>query len=161
MGLHRNILMARSDYFSAMFQGGGFREGQEGGADVHLYEAPVDVARVLFGFLYHGRVDEAPLEGMEAAQNAIELLRISDELGAPRLFEFAQLWIANQQELEDCADTLKLATLHRAELLDRATLALLAANSDAPEVQEQLSQLSEQHLAALTALRGAPSRTGG
>jgi hypothetical protein len=123
--LRRNILMARSEYFRAMFQRGGFREGQEGGADVHFLEAPLDVARVFFGYLYHSRVDESPLDGPEGAAKAIELLCLADELGAPRLFEFAQLWVANQQDLDDCAETLKIAALHHAELLVRATIALM------------------------------------
>merc|ERR1711977_633792 len=63
--LHRNILMARSEYYRAMFQGGGFREGQEGGTEVSLFETPVEVARVLFGYLYTSRVDESPLDGPE------------------------------------------------------------------------------------------------
>ncbi|CAJ1423813.1 unnamed protein product, partial [Effrenium voratum] len=59
--LHRNILMARSEYFKAMFQGGddhGFRESQESGAEVTLYEFPLEVAKILFGYVYHGKVDE-------------------------------------------------------------------------------------------------------
>eukprot|EP00929_Paragymnodinium_shiwhaense_P112869 TRINITY_DN8112_c0_g3_i1.p1 TRINITY_DN8112_c0_g3~~TRINITY_DN8112_c0_g3_i1.p1 ORF type:complete len:4071 (+),score=984.48 TRINITY_DN8112_c0_g3_i1:367-12213(+) len=156
--LHRCVLMARSEYYRAMFQGGefGFREGQEGGTTVHLPEAPVEVARVLFGYLYHGKVDEAPLEGPEGAGYAVELLRLADELGVPQLFEFAQLWIANQQDLEDCSETLKIASLHGAKVLERATLSLLAANMDAPEVQEVLKELSQEHKEALQAL--APGR---
>merc|ERR1719265_1586272 len=103
-----------------MFQGGdyGFRESREGGAEVHLLEAPIEVAKVLFGYLYHGRVDEAPLEGAEGAYHAVELLCLADQLGVPQLFEFAQLWVANQQDLEDCAATLQLAGRHRAEILE-------------------------------------------
>jgi hypothetical protein len=153
--LHRNILMARSDYFRAMFQGGdfGFREGQEGGAEVHLLEATVDVAQVIFGYLYHGRVDEAPLEGAEGASNAVDLLQLSDQLGVPQLFEFAQLWIANQQDLEDCPTTLELATRHRAEMLEKATLSLMAANFDEPEVKQQLANLTPEHREALDKMR--------
>eukprot|EP00931_Biecheleriopsis_adriatica_P006890 TRINITY_DN108233_c0_g1_i1.p1 TRINITY_DN108233_c0_g1~~TRINITY_DN108233_c0_g1_i1.p1 ORF type:complete len:2373 (-),score=512.75 TRINITY_DN108233_c0_g1_i1:255-7373(-) len=161
--LHRNILMARSDYFRAMFQGassgGGFREGLEDGAEVHLYEAPIDVAKVLFGYLYHGKVDEAPLEGPEGTSNSVELLCLSDQMGVPHLFEFAQLWVANQQDLEDCADMLKLASRHRAELLERATLALMAANLDSPEVEQQLQQLSEEHRRAIEDLANRPRRS--
>jgi len=149
--LHRSILMARSEYFRAMFQGGagGFREGQAGGADIHLLETPVEVARVLFGYLYCGQVDEAPLEGPDGTSNSADLLRLSDELGVPHLFDFAQLWIANQADLEDCADALVLASRHGAQILERAVLSLLAANCDAPEVEQQLPRLSETHRQAL------------
>merc|ERR1712060_947618 len=149
--LHRSILMARSEYFRAMLQGGagGFREGQAGGADIHLLETPVDVARVLFGYLYYGQVDEAPLEGPDGTSNSADLLRLADELGVPHLFDFAQLWIANQADLEDCADALVLAARHRAQILEQATLSLLAANWDAPEVEHQLTRLSETHQQAL------------
>lgn len=153
--LHRNILMARCDYFRAMFQTGGdygFREGQEGGADVNLFETPIDVARVLFEFLYSGRINESPLEGEQGTSNAVDLLCLSDQLGVPQLFEFAQLWVANQQDLDDCGNMLALATRLRAELLERATLSLLAANLDAPEVVSQLPSLSQQHRMALQGL---------
>merc|ERR1719265_1993431 len=125
-----------------MFQGGdyGFRESREGGAEVHLLEAPIEVAQVIFGYLYHGRVDEAPLEGAEGASNAVDLL------------QFAQLWIANQQDLEDCPTTLELATRHRAEMLEKQTLSLMAANIDAPEVEQQLPNLSEEHREALRSM---------
>jgi len=156
--LHRNILMARSEYFRAMFHGGegGFIEGREGSADVHLFESPIDVARVLFGFLYSGEIDEAPLEGPEGTCRALELLCLSDELGVPQLFEFAQLWVANQQDLDDCADTLALAARHRAELLEQATLQLMAANIDTVEVEQQVPRLIEQHREALRMLTQRP-----
>jgi len=149
--LHRSILMARSEYFRAMFQGGvgGFRESQAGGADIHLLETPVDVARVLFGYLYCGQVDEAPLEGPDGTSNSADLLRLADELGVPHLFDFAQLWIANQADLEDGADALVLAARHGAHVLEQAMLSLLAANSDAPEVEQQLPRLSDAHRQAL------------
>lgn len=145
--LHRNILMAKSEYFRAMFQGGemGFREGQECGATINLLEAPMVVASVLFRYLYSGRVDEKPLEGEDGTANSVELLRLADELGVPSLFEFAQMWVANQQDLDDCAETLRLASLHGADVLERATLSLIAANLDAPEVERLLPQLSEEH----------------
>jgi len=102
--VHRNILMARSEYFRAMFQGGegGFREGQEGSAEVTMFEAPLDVARVLFRYLYSGRVDESPLEGPQGTSNSIELMCLAHQYMVPYLFEFAQSWVANQQDLEDC-----------------------------------------------------------
>lgn len=68
---------------------------------------------------------------------------LADQLGVPRLFEFAQLWVANQQDLEDCSEMLKLASRHRADLLERATLSLMAANLDSPEVEHQLPNLAE------------------
>lgn len=148
--LHRNILMARSDYFRAMFQGeSGFRESQEGGAEVSLFEIPLEVAKILFGYLYHGKVDERPLEGPEGTSNSVDLMCFADQLGVPRLFEFAQLWVANQQDLEDCAEMLKLASRHRATLLERATMALMASNWDSPEVEHQLANLSPEHRLAL------------
>jgi len=148
--LHRNILMARSDYFRAMFQGeSGFRESQEGGAEVSLFEIPLEVAKILFGYLYHGKVDEQPLEGPEGTSNSVDLMCFADQLGVPRLFEFAQLWVANQQDLEDCAEMLKLASRHRATLLERATMALMASNWDSPEVEHQLANLSPEHRLAL------------
>lgn len=151
--LHRNILMAspRSDYFRAMFQNGesGFREGQEGSVDVNLFENSCEVARVLFGYLYHGRVDEAPLEGAQGMENAVELMCMSDQLNVPQLFEFAQLWVANQQDLEDCPTMLQLSTRHNAQILEKATLSLMAANMDAPEVEQQLPNLSVEHREAL------------
>jgi len=151
--LHRNILMARSDYFRAMFQGGsGFRESQEGGAEVSLYEIPLEVAKVLFGFLYHGKVDEGPLEGEHGTSNSVDLMCFADQLGVPRLFEFAQLWVANQQDLEDACQMLQLASRHRAEILERATLSLMASNWDSPEVEHQLENLSPEHRCALEEL---------
>jgi len=164
--LHRNILMARSEYFKAMFQHGeegfSFREGQEGGTTVHLMEANMAVANVLFGFLYHGGIDEAALEGSDGAANAVALLMLADQLGVPHLFEFAQLWIANQQDLIDCADALEIAERHQAELLEGATLSLMAANMDEAEIQQQLPRLSERHMAALMELvKDRVQRRGG
>jgi len=159
--LHRNILMARNDYYRAMFQQNGefgFRESQEGGAQVHLPGASVEVAKVIFGYLYHGRVDEAPLEGQNGGSNAVDLLQLSDELGVPQLFEFAQLWIANQQDLEDCPTTLELATRHHAEMLEKATLSLMAANFEEPEVKQQLPNLSAEHREALDNMRSRRSQ---
>ena len=85
------------------------------------------------------------MEGSEGAGNAVDLLVLSDRLGVPHLFEYAQLWIANQQDLSDCADTLALAERHRAGLLEQASLSLMAANIETPEVDQQLSQLSNEH----------------
>lgn len=143
--LHRNILMSRSEYFKAMFQGAGsgFLESHSSGAEVSLMEFPLEVAQILFGYLYHGRVDERPLEGADATSNSLDLMCLADQLGVPRLFEFAQLWVANQQDLEDCSEMLKLASRHRADLLERATLSLMAANLDSPEVEHQLPNLAE------------------
>eukprot|EP00747_Dinoflagellata_sp_TGD_P214813 gnl/TRDRNA2_/TRDRNA2_87625_c0_seq1.p1 gnl/TRDRNA2_/TRDRNA2_87625_c0~~gnl/TRDRNA2_/TRDRNA2_87625_c0_seq1.p1 ORF type:complete len:147 (+),score=37.32 gnl/TRDRNA2_/TRDRNA2_87625_c0_seq1:1-441(+) len=137
-----------------MFQSGShaFREGLDGTAEVNLFEAPQAVAKVLFAYLYYGHIDEAPLEGPEGTANAVELMCLSDQLGVPHLFEFAQLWVANQQDLADCTEILKLADQHRAELLEKATLSLMAANIDTPEVEQQLSDLSEQHRTALAEL---------
>jgi len=151
LSLHRNILMARSSYFRAMFQGGefGFREGMAGNADVQLLEAPFAVGQLLLGYLYHGTVDEAVLEGEDGPCNAVELLRLSDQLDVPYIFKFAQLWIANQQDLDDCADTLELASQHRALILEGATLSLMAANMDTQEVQQLLPRLSQDHRATL------------
>jgi len=74
--LHRNILMSRSEYFKAMFQGAGsgFLESHSSGAEVSLMEFPLDVAKVLFGYLYHGKVHEGPLEGPEGTFSAQESL---------------------------------------------------------------------------------------
>lgn len=66
--------------------------------EVNLFETPLDVARVLFGYLYHGRVDEACLDGEEGISKSADLLVLADELGVQHLFDFAQLWLANQQE---------------------------------------------------------------
>jgi len=156
--LHRNILMARSDYFRAMFASGQFREGSEGSAEVTLLEASADVARIIFGYLYHGRVDEVPLEGPDGTSNAVELLQMSDQLGVPFLFEFAQHWVANQQDLEDCPTILELSVRHRAPILEKATLALMADNMDAPEVEQQLPNLSAEHREALLAMVGQRPR---
>jgi len=128
---------------------------------VHLYHAPLEVARVLFGYLYHGQVEEGPLEGPDGAYNSVELLKLSDELCVPQLFEYAQMWVANQQDLDDCTDTLAIAARHGAQLLERATLALMAANLDAPEVDRQIPGLSPERRAQLQELVQRPRQQAG
>ena len=53
------------------------------------------------------------------------------------------MWIANEQTLDQSGDVLAFARLHSAQTLERATLGLLAAHWDAPEVQDILPTLDE------------------
>ena len=59
--------------FEAQGAGSGFRESQGDSAEVVL-EFPLEVASILFGYLYHGKVDEGPLEGPDATCLGSEVL---------------------------------------------------------------------------------------
>lgn len=144
--LHRPVLMASCEYFRTML-GSGFREGSEENVRVDLLDVSFDAATIVFRYLYTGSVPDQLLytttddEREARADIAAEVLEVADRFRIDYLFEYAQVWIANEQTLDQGADVLAFARLHGAHTLERATLGLLAAHWDAPEVQRLLPSL--------------------
>jgi len=145
--LHRNILMAHCEYFRAMF-GSGFQESGDG-ARAHFLEFSGGAVEVMLRYVYAGSVDDSVFEGEQGRGICAEVLELAHQVDIPYLFEYAQQWLANAQELEDLGEMLQLAALHEAKILESACLVLIGAHRDTPEVQALWPDLSEQHRQAI------------
>ncbi|KAJ8688091.1 hypothetical protein QAD02_023886 [Eretmocerus hayati] len=119
--LHKNILAARSEVFSAMFEHD-MRESNEN--KVEITDFRPEVMKEAFRFIYSGTVNLKEAKGMEC-----ELLAVADKYKLDGLKEHCEDELSGSLTIDNVGEMLMLAHLHKAEKLTERAVKFTSMNA--------------------------------
>ena len=103
---HRNILAARSTYFSAMFKSG-FNEANTSPVVIQVSEFTPDDVKCMLEWIYVGKTTQ---DAKDTFENRSNLLRVADHYQLMDFFSYLSFLIAEKDlNLDSCFDVLEMA----------------------------------------------------
>ena len=139
---HKNILIARSDYFRSLFQSG-MLEAQSNRV---IVEAKADLFRELLKFLYTG----LPPENLPAV--AAELLPLADQYGIAKLKNLCCSALILKVTSKTAIEIYLLAEAHACEDVANLCLRVIKGNLKTLKMSETWSKLKENPVVAVRVL---------
>lgn len=139
---HKTILSARSSYFNAMFQPGGFKEANQTEIELNV---PLNAFRVILKYIYTGWMSFADLECTEI----IELYDLANQYGFDSLQKAILHYLEANLTLENCVTILNAAQRYAIDHLQNWCLMFMDINPTDLLERDTFKELSMGSLCAL------------
>lgn len=139
---HRVILAARSDYFRAMFYGGGFRESTQ--TEIRL-DIPLTAFRTLLRYIYSGHLSLARL----SVEHVLDTFGLAHQYGFGALELAISAFLRGVLSIDNVCTILDAASLYELKELSDVCLTFMDQNAVSLLQHETFRTLSRHGLCAL------------